>query len=104
MNQWTYHWRAFHHDGTMVERWNPDGSENRPDPWRVAQFHLWSIQPGVAPVSLYVPKGARFAWERRHLPGQGMAYVAGWSWPDDPDHGCCVVCRPDGGFELRPRP
>lgn len=105
MNAWTYDWVAVRRDGSTLNRWNLDGSENRPDPWYTTQFHLTSCQPGVDPVSIYVPKGAVFRYARRyklHPDGDrvsGLFYVAGWQMPDDL-HGCYLFALPNGRFEL----
>ena len=81
-------WTAITRDGRAIERWNADGTENRPDPWHTCQFHA----AGDLAASLYVPKGAQFRYERRH---GAVVWIAGWAWPDD-NHGCFLYALADG--------
>lgn len=104
-----YNWWAIQDDGTEVNRWNPDGTENVPDPWLTRQMHF--IPEKSDPVfSVFVPKGAMLKYcKRRHadfgedlqLIGRGLdtIYVFGWVFPDFPEAACYTFLLPDGRME-----
>lgn len=66
-----YTWVAIQRDGSTVERWNEDGTENRPDPYNTAEFHMMpipDIAPHLRPVSLFLGKTQKLIYvKRRHM-------------------------------------
>lgn len=110
-----YNWHCITDGGDVVCRWDADGAENVPDPWRTRQFHLFPTNDRSLPVvSIFVPKGARFRYvKRKHIDyGTGSSgefvlqggdrdviYVYGWEHPDEPTMACYTFLLPDGRIE-----
>lgn len=66
-----YIWYAVHKDGSLHQRWNPDGTENIP-PRECKEFHLLpntvSVMEGLQPISLFLTKDQFLIYKkRRHM-------------------------------------
>lgn len=86
-----YAWVAIQHDGTMVQRWNADGTENAPSKSNTKEFHLLPAPdalPCLRPFSLFLkPEQLLIFNKRRHVDGgsggqvedlSSVVYVVGY--------------------------
>lgn len=112
-----YNWHAIQDDGLVLTRWDAEGTEQKPDPWRTRQFHIFPTSDRRFPVvSVFIPKGMKFVYlKRKHIdnvsPGAGVdlstlapevkdvIYIFGWVHPDEPSIACYTMLLPDGRIE-----
>ncbi len=94
-----YVWQAFYDDGTVIDRFTPEGKEQSPDPWRTRQFKLYSFT-GEDPITMYVPRGSYFHFFKRRCfdqaGEQGTIFVTGWT---QEEYGFFLFHLPDRSIE-----
>lgn len=94
-----YDWTAHTDDGVALRRFNEEGDENWPDPWRTRQFILHPVEPKLPPVTVMVPKGAVLRYRTLNVgwdvSDELTAFIVGWIWPDE-EHGMFLTVYPDG--------
>lgn len=66
-----FSWIAINRDGTSIQRWNSDGSQNLPKYNETAEFHLLpspeALERGFKPFSLFLTKDQRLIFKiRKH--------------------------------------
>jgi hypothetical protein len=64
-----YSWIAINRDGSVIQRWNSDGTQNLPKYNETAEFHLLPSPEGLAkglkPFSLFLTKDQRLIFKLR---------------------------------------
>ena len=111
-----YSWYAVQRDGSIIQRWNEDQTENIPDANNTVEFHLLPspeyIQKGGKTFSLFLKKEQRLIFrKRRHMDSsaggdpiedkESVVYIVGYEEDHEFTHfsSYCALL-PDGRIEF----
>lgn len=107
-----YAWVAVQRDGTILQRWNSDNTENVPDPHNTAELHLLPAPewPHLRPFSLFLTRSQKLIYKKRRHMDSGQSgggedhdstvFVVGYEQEIDHAHfSAYAFLLPDGRIE-----